>query len=71
MRAAVEPGIINWGAVQSRRYQVCTCALTEIEYDLYYVKHGSLLLDFEILTRLFFGPAHRKDSPPELAPTVQ
>jgi lipopolysaccharide/colanic/teichoic acid biosynthesis glycosyltransferase len=67
MRFAVKPGIINWGAVQSSRYQDCACVLTEIEYDLYYVKHGSPLLDFEILMRLIFGGNRSQDSPAEFA----
>jgi lipopolysaccharide/colanic/teichoic acid biosynthesis glycosyltransferase len=71
MRFAVKPGIINWGAVQSSRYQVCSCALTEIEYDLYYVKHGSPLLDFEILMRLIFGGKRSQDSHVAFAPAAR
>jgi lipopolysaccharide/colanic/teichoic acid biosynthesis glycosyltransferase len=71
MRSSVKPGILSWGAVQSRRYQVCTDVLTEIEYDLYYVKHGSPLLDFEILMRLIFGGRRDEASRGELAPAAQ
>jgi len=71
MRSAVKPGIISWAAVQSHRYRVRIDALTEIEYDLYYVKHASPLLDFEILMRLIVGGKRGKDSPLELAPVVR
>lgn len=70
MRSAVKPGIISWGAVQSRRYQVCTGVLTEIEYDLYYVKHGSPPLDFEILMRLMFGGNRGKGSGEKVTPAA-
>ena len=71
MRFAVKPGIINWGAVQSSRYQVCASALAEIEYDLYYVKHGSPLLDFEILMRLIFGVKRGQDSRMDFAAAAE
>ncbi len=58
MRFAVKPGIIGWGGEPARRSPV----LTEIEYALYYVKHGSPLLDLEILVRLLF-PAKQRDEP--------
>jgi lipopolysaccharide/colanic/teichoic acid biosynthesis glycosyltransferase len=58
MRFAVKPGIIGWGGAAARRSPV----LTEIEYALYYVKHGSPLLDLEILARLLF-PAKQRDEP--------
>jgi lipopolysaccharide/colanic/teichoic acid biosynthesis glycosyltransferase len=66
MRFAVKPGIVSWGDVHvspSKR-----SVLTAIEYDLYYVKHASPLLDGEILTRLLFQRRGRESSSAELAP---
>ena len=67
MRFAVKPGIISWGAVQAGA-PLRVRTLTEIEYDLYYVKHGSPLLDLEILTRLMVGVKREKYAPVQFEP---
>ncbi len=51
MRLFVKPGILGWARVHMPRETFRTKALTEIEYDLYYIRQGSPLLDLEILTR--------------------
>jgi lipopolysaccharide/colanic/teichoic acid biosynthesis glycosyltransferase len=53
MRLSVKPGLIGWAPRLSG--QVFANELTQIEYDLYYVKHNSLQLDVEILMRFFWG----------------
>jgi lipopolysaccharide/colanic/teichoic acid biosynthesis glycosyltransferase len=75
MRFAVKPGIVDWGDVQVNYTPVSAqpttrprrSVLTAIEYDLYYVKHASPLLDFEILMRLLFQGKRRESSSTELA----
>jgi lipopolysaccharide/colanic/teichoic acid biosynthesis glycosyltransferase len=51
MRLFVKPGILGWARTQMPPETFRTQALTEIEYDLYYIRQGSPLLDLEILTR--------------------
>jgi lipopolysaccharide/colanic/teichoic acid biosynthesis glycosyltransferase len=55
MRLSVKPGLIGWAP----RLEGLAFAneLTQIEYDLYYVKHNSPQLDVEILMRALFGEA--------------
>lgn len=79
MRFAVKPGIVDWGDVQAKHTPVAAqpiagsapqprrSVLIGIEYDLYYVKHASPVLDFEILMRLLFEGKRRANSPTELA----
>ena len=53
MRLSVKPGLVGWAP----RPKGSTFAneLTQIEYDLYYVKHNSPQLDVEVLLRTLFG----------------
>ncbi|HSR07193.1 MAG TPA: sugar transferase [Bryobacteraceae bacterium] len=53
MRLSVKPGLIGWA--QRPTGLLFANELTQIEYDLYYVKHNSPQLDVEILMRMFFG----------------
>lgn len=71
MRFAVKPGIISWGGALSPGSGDRSSVLTEIESDLYYVKHGSPLLDLEILLRLIFPAKPRDESQVALAPAGQ
>ena len=55
MRLSVKPGLVSWGP--HPRTLAFANELTQIEYDLYYVKHNSPQLDVEILIRTLFGAA--------------
>jgi lipopolysaccharide/colanic/teichoic acid biosynthesis glycosyltransferase len=71
MRFAVKPGIISWGGASPQGSGDRSPVLTEIEYDLYYVKHGSPVLDLEILQRLIFPAKPRDQSQVAFAPAGQ
>lgn len=47
-RHAVRPGLSGWAQVQYRYGSSLDDARIKLEYDLYYVKHASLLLDLRI-----------------------
>jgi len=66
MRLAVKPGMVSWGALQPGRPRPGD-AIMDLEYDLYYVKHGSPRLDFEMLLRVLVGGTRAKDSHAEFA----
>jgi lipopolysaccharide/colanic/teichoic acid biosynthesis glycosyltransferase len=53
MRLSVKPGLIGWAPPPQGI--LFANELTQIEYDLYYVKHNSPQLDVEILMRRLFG----------------
>ena len=48
-RHAVRPGISGWAQVRYRYGNSAEDSEIKLEYDLYYVKHASLLLDLRIL----------------------
>src|SRR5262249_15825193 len=50
-RLAVDPRRTGWAPVRSRYGATTADALRKLQYDLYYIRHQSLLLDFEILIR--------------------
>lgn len=50
-RHAVRPGITGWAQVQYRYGNTVDDARIKLEYDLYYVKHPSLLLELRILLK--------------------
>jgi lipopolysaccharide/colanic/teichoic acid biosynthesis glycosyltransferase len=50
-RHLVKPGITGWAQVRYRYAHSLEDNLTKLEYDLFYVKHSSLLLDLSILAR--------------------
>ncbi len=52
-RHAVRPGITGWAQVNYRYGRSVEDALIKLQYDLYYIKHGSLFLDAVILVRTF------------------
>lgn len=54
LRFSVKPGILGWAQVNLAREAGQRCEFREIEYDLYYIKEGSPLLDLEILIRSLF-----------------
>lgn len=51
MRHAIRPGITGWAQVNYRYGASIEDALFKLEYDLYYIKNMSLLLDIKILLR--------------------
>jgi len=50
-RHALRPGITGWAQVQFDYGNSLQDALVKLEYDLFYIKHASLLLDLRILLR--------------------
>jgi exopolysaccharide biosynthesis polyprenyl glycosylphosphotransferase len=50
-RHAVRPGITGWAQVQYRYGNTVDDARIKLEYDLYYVKNASILLDLRIVLR--------------------
>jgi lipopolysaccharide/colanic/teichoic acid biosynthesis glycosyltransferase len=50
-RHAVRPGLTGWAAVNQGYVNTEDAALVRLQYDLYYIKHQSLLLDLYILLR--------------------
>lgn len=51
MRHYVKPGITGWAQVKYRYGNTLDDAYQKLQYDLYYVKHRSLLLDLNTLFR--------------------
>jgi lipopolysaccharide/colanic/teichoic acid biosynthesis glycosyltransferase len=47
----VRPGLTGWAQVRYRYGNSVEDARMKLEYDLYYIKHQSLLLDLSILFR--------------------
>ena len=50
-RHGVRPGVTGWAQVQYVYGRTIEDARIKLEYDLYYVRHASLLLDLQILFR--------------------
>jgi exopolysaccharide biosynthesis polyprenyl glycosylphosphotransferase len=50
-RLLVKPGITGWAQINFGYASTIDETMTKMEYDLYYIKHRSLLLDFVILLR--------------------
>ena len=51
VRHAVKPGMAGWGLVNQGYGSSKKDALVKLQYDLYYIKHQSLWLDFVILAQ--------------------
>ena len=71
MRLFVKPGLLGWAGVRMRANSSRPNELTEIEYDLYYVKEGSPILDLEILARSLFPAKSDRIAPEDLAVPAQ
>lgn len=52
-RLLVKPGITGWAQVNFGYAATVEETLIKLEYDLYYIKHRTLMLDFVILLRTF------------------
>jgi len=50
-RLSVKPGLTGWAQVQYRYGNTVTDALIKLEYDLFYIKNRSLVLDLLITLR--------------------
>src|SRR5207245_4212031 len=50
-RFSVKPGIIGWARMHAPRH-ILSDECRQVEYDLYYIKQGSLWLDIEIFFRM-------------------
>jgi lipopolysaccharide/colanic/teichoic acid biosynthesis glycosyltransferase len=54
LRLGVRPGLVSWGLLKTASDVRSTADTTRrLEYDLYYVKHGSPAFDLAILVRAF------------------
>src|SRR5690606_20820287 len=58
-RHIIKPGLTGWAQVKTRYGSSVDDSLYKLQYDLYYIKHRSLLLDINILiktlsTMIFF-----------------
>lgn len=51
IRHAVKPGITGWAQVNYRYGASVEDALAKLEYDLYYIKHQNLFLDFQTVLK--------------------
>jgi lipopolysaccharide/colanic/teichoic acid biosynthesis glycosyltransferase len=51
LRHAVRPGITGWAQVRQGYAAGLNQSTTKLEYDLYYVKHLGLYIDFRILIK--------------------
>jgi exopolysaccharide biosynthesis polyprenyl glycosylphosphotransferase len=52
-RLLVKPGLTGWAQVNFGYAATVEDTITKLEYDLYYIKHRSVALDFLILLRTF------------------
>jgi lipopolysaccharide/colanic/teichoic acid biosynthesis glycosyltransferase len=51
LRNAVKPGMAGWAVVNYDYIDSVADARIRLQYDLYYIKHQSLMLDISILLR--------------------
>ncbi len=50
-RHIVKPGLTGWAQVKTRYGSSIDDSLTKLQYDLYYIKHRSIFLDFNIVIK--------------------
>jgi lipopolysaccharide/colanic/teichoic acid biosynthesis glycosyltransferase len=53
-RLSVKPGLTGWAQVKYRYGRSEDDALVKLQYDLYYIKHQSFMLDIFILAKTVF-----------------
>jgi len=51
LRHTVKPGITGWAAIHQHYTDTLETSLQKLQYDLYYIKNRSILLDLSILLR--------------------
>lgn len=59
-RFSVRPGIIGWAQVNFRGFRSVPDECAQIEYDLFYIKEGSLWMDLEIMQENLMPVPRRK-----------
>jgi len=52
-RHVIKPGLTGWAQVNYSYGETIDDSLIKLQYDLYYIKHRSLFLDFNILFKTF------------------
>jgi len=60
-RFSVKPGVVGWAQVNAPLRTIPPEPL-RMEYDFYYIRQGSLALDFEILMRSILGGARQPET---------
>ncbi|MEY8848366.1 exopolysaccharide biosynthesis polyprenyl glycosylphosphotransferase [Psychroserpens sp. XS_ASV72] len=50
-RHIIKPGLTGWAQVKTRYGSSVDDSLTKLQYDLYYIKHRSIFLDFNIIVK--------------------
>jgi lipopolysaccharide/colanic/teichoic acid biosynthesis glycosyltransferase len=50
-RLLVKPGLTGWAQINQRYASTVEDTVVKLEFDLYYLKHRTLLLDFNIILR--------------------
>jgi len=50
-RLIVKPGLTGWAQINYGYVATVTDTVVKIEYDLYYIKHRTLAMDFNIILR--------------------
>jgi lipopolysaccharide/colanic/teichoic acid biosynthesis glycosyltransferase len=50
-RLLVKPGLTGWAQINYGYYASVTEMAVKLEYDLYYIKHRTLAMDFQIILR--------------------
>lgn len=50
-RHIIKPGLTGWAQVKTRYGSSVEDSLTKLQYDLYYIKHRSVFLDFNIVIK--------------------
>jgi lipopolysaccharide/colanic/teichoic acid biosynthesis glycosyltransferase len=55
LRFSVKPGLLGWAQVHLPRRQPPQCEIEWLEYDLFYIKEGSMLLDLSIVLLKLLG----------------
>ncbi|MBC2846120.1 exopolysaccharide biosynthesis polyprenyl glycosylphosphotransferase [Winogradskyella flava] len=50
-RHIIKPGLTGWAQVKTRYGSSIDDSLTKLQYDLYYIKHRSIFLDFNIVIK--------------------
>ena len=53
-RHLVKPGITGWAQINAGYADSIEATRTKLGYDLYYVRHHTLVLDIDIMLRTFF-----------------
>ncbi len=51
LRHSIKPGITGWAAIQQHYTDTLETSLQKLQYDLYYIKNKSFILDMSILLR--------------------